>query len=71
MRGRQSELLLCIPASHQVVGIKACKVCIVTGDGRRPKGLPTAVPALRDEWLLAAAETVSLPTISAHHLIND
>ncbi len=56
-------------SSSQAVCIKDCKLCIVAGKGRRPKGLPQNTPALRDDWLLAAAVGVKLPLIQPEHLI--
>ena len=55
----------------QVVGPREARVCIVAPGSRRPaRLLPSDTPALSHEWLLSAAETVSLPTVSANHKLD-
>jgi hypothetical protein len=47
---------------------RACDVCVVPAGGRRPAELPKAARAVREEWLLAAAEAYQLPPPEAHLL---
>lgn len=45
-----------------------CSLCVVVGGGRRPAGLPAEAACVREEWLLAAAETYERPLLEAHAL---
>lgn len=48
--------------------LKKCNLAIVLGGMRKPPGLPRGVPVLREEWLLQAAETYSLPPMDNYAL---
>jgi hypothetical protein len=56
-------------AAVQLVHPRECDVCIVSSGDGRPKGLKHDAKALRAEWLLAAAETLTAPDITHQHLI--
>lgn len=56
--------LLCDPCVLQVVPPKDCSVCVVVGGSSRPSHLPKQVPAVREEWLLVAAERFEVPNMS-------
>lgn len=56
----------------QLVSMRECDYCIVSrGGGGRPKGLKDDAKALRDDWLLAAAESLTAPKITHRQLIED
>ena len=54
----------------QLVGVRECNICVVAGGGDRPKGLKAEIRAVRAEWLLAAAETLTKPHILHKDLID-
>ena len=54
----------------QLVGVRECNICVVAGGGDRPKGLKDEIRAVRAEWLLAAAETLTKPNILHKDLID-
>ncbi len=54
----------------QLVSLRECEICVVTGGGGRPKGLKDETRAVRAEWLLAAAESLEKPTITQQYLID-
>ena len=57
------------PEGHvhmQIVGAKACNLCIVSGGCSRPANLSTDITAVREEWLLKGAEKYKLESESVH-----
>jgi hypothetical protein len=52
----------------KVVAAKSCTMAVVMGTSRRPEGLGKDVPAVREEWLLQAAERYELPCINTFKL---
>jgi len=51
-----------------VAAAKSCTMAVVMGTSRRPEGLGRDVPAVREEWLLQAAERYELPCINTFKL---
>ena len=54
----------------QLVGVRECNICVVAGGNDRPKGLKDEIRAVRAEWLLAAAETLTKPNVTFQYLID-
>jgi len=50
----------------QIVGAKACNLCIVSGGCSRPANLSTDITAVREEWLLKGAEKYKLELERVH-----
>ncbi len=50
----------------QIVGAKACNLCIVSGGCSRPANLSTDITAVREEWLLKGAEKYKLESERVH-----
>jgi len=50
----------------QIVGAKACNLCIVSGGCSRPANLSTDITAVRAEWLLKGAEKYKLESERVH-----
>lgn len=55
----------------KLVGLRECDYCIVSGGGVRPKALKPDALAIRDDWLLSVAESLTTPKITHRHLIED
>ena len=53
----------------QVVPPKTCTLCVVVGGGSRPTHIPKQVPAVKEEWLLMAAERFQVPSTAAKQYI--
>ncbi|GAB4817885.1 hypothetical protein N2152v2_004931 [Parachlorella kessleri] len=49
----------------KVVPPKTCTLCVVVGGGSRPTHIPKQVPAVKEEWLLMAAEGFKVPSTTA------
>jgi len=50
----------------QIVGAKACNLCIMFGGCSRPANLSTDITAVREEWLLKGAEKYKLESERVH-----
>ena len=50
----------------QIVGAKACNLCIVSGGCSRPANLSSNITAVREEWLLKGAEQYQLESERVH-----
>jgi hypothetical protein len=54
----------------QVVPPKQCTLCVVVGGGPRPQHVAKRAKAVRDTWLLAAAEKYVVPALSGAWLVR-
>ena len=50
----------------QIVGAKACNICVVSGGCSRPASLSSDMVAVREEWLLKGAEQYKLEPETMH-----
>jgi hypothetical protein len=53
----------------QVVPPKGCTLCVVVGGGGRPTHIPKQVPAVKEEWLLIAAERFEVPSLTSEQFV--
>lgn len=56
---------LVLALGGRVAPPRACNLCVVAGGLGRPSGLAAGARLVKDEWLLKAAESYSLPEVGA------